>query len=60
MVPGSQMDACLLILKLALARSAEEDGQAREEKTAAMKVHLEACLNCAAFVAKVTTETEEV
>ena len=44
------METCLMILKLALARLAGDDEQARAEKGEIMREHLNSCSSCNSFV----------
>ena len=44
------METCLMILKLALARLAGDDEQARAEKGGIMREHLNSCPSCNSFV----------
>ena len=44
------METCLMVLKLAMARLAADDEQARGEKGAIMREHLNSCPSCNSFV----------
>ena len=44
------METCLMVLKLAMARLAGDDEQARAEKGAIMLEHLNSCPSCTSFV----------
>ena len=44
------MGSCLMVLKLAMARLAEDDEHARAEKGEIMREHLDSCPSCASFV----------
>ena len=44
------MEACLIILKLAMARLGEEDEKSRAEKGENMREHLNSCPSCTSFV----------
>ena len=44
------MEACLIIVKLAMARLAEDDEQVREEKETIMREHLDSCPSCTSFI----------
>ena len=47
---GNEMETCLMILKLAMARLAEEDERSRAEKGEIMREHLNSCPSCTSFV----------
>ena len=44
------METCLMVLKLAMARLAGDDEQARAEKGEIMREHLNSCPSCTSFV----------
>ena len=44
------METCLMVLKLAMARLAGDDEQARAEKGKIMREHLNSCPSCTSFV----------
>ena len=44
------METCLMVLKLAMARLAGDDEQARAEKGEIMRKHLNSCPSCTSFV----------
>ena len=44
------METCLMVLKLAMARLAEQDGQSRAEKGEVMREHLSSCPSCTSFM----------
>ena len=46
------METCLMVLKLAMARLAEQDEQSRAEKGEIMREHLSSCPSCTSFVGR--------